>query len=230
MGKIRPSLNTNTNTNTTNTQPNDRQNHVIANNNTKKKTKKKQKQKQTTPPKTKTKTTHEIKRPSVTADEVNRYLQHVENNPELDEFPMNNITIRTQIAKCEVAYYKIRHTNPVLAEVDMEFYHRLPPVQVLLGEMTRLERLAMQLEMGNITPTTNTTTTTTATHTADRSQPKIHTDKDTTSTTESYNNNNNNNNNKTIDNNPKATDYKHLVERVETKRQHKQAIEREQAR
>merc|ERR1712238_103201 len=188
MGKIRPSLNTNTNTNTTNTQPNDRQNHVIANNNTKKKTKKKQKQKQTTPPKTKTKTTHEIKRPIVTADEDNRYLQHVENNPELDELPMNNITIRTQIAACEVAYYKIRHTLPVLVDVDMEFYHSLPPVQVLLGEMTRLESLAMQLEVNNITPTTNTTT-------ADRPQPKHCINKDTISTTESNNNINNNNNN-----------------------------------
>ena len=36
---------------------------------------------------------------------------HLRNNPDLDEFPMNNITIRTQIAECEVAYYKIRHTN-----------------------------------------------------------------------------------------------------------------------
>ena len=35
---------------------------------------------------------------------------------------MNKPTIRTQIAECEVvAYYKIQHTNPVLAEVDMEF-------------------------------------------------------------------------------------------------------------
>ena len=69
-------------------------------------------------------------------EEVNRYLQHVENNPELDEFPMNNITIRTQIVECEVTYYKIRHTHLVLAEVDMEFYHNLSPVQVSLGEMT----------------------------------------------------------------------------------------------
>jgi len=51
---------------------------------------------------------------------------------------MNNLTIHTQIAEREVAYYKTRHMNPVLAEVDMEFYHSLPPVQVLLREMTRL--------------------------------------------------------------------------------------------
>ena len=156
-------------------------------------------------------------------DEVNRYLQHVQNNPELDEFPMNNTTIRTQIAEYEVAYYKIRHTNPVLAEVDMNFNHSFPPVQVLLGEMTRL--------VNNITPTTNTTITTTATYTANRPHPKTHTDKDTISTTELYNNNNNNNNNnKTIDNTPKANDDKHITERAqETKRQHKQVIEREQA-
>merc|ERR1712238_268198 len=210
MGKIRPSLNTNTNTNTTNTQPNDRQNHVIANNNTKKKTKKKQKQKQTTPPKTKTKTTHEIKRPSVTADEVNRYLQHVENNPKLDEFPMNNITIRTQIAECEVAYYKIRHTHPVLAEVDMEFYHSLPPVQVLLGEMTRLESKAMRLEANDINnagPTISTTTSTTVISTCkpteDRQQSKNSTRKDTTRKTIT---NNNNNNNETNDHQTKAND------------------------
>ena len=83
---------------------------------------------------------------------------------------MNNLTMRTQIAECEVAYYyKIWHTNPVLAEVDMEFYHSLPPVQVLLREMTRLESLAMQLEANDIKTTTNTNTTSTrtATHTAD---------------------------------------------------------------
>ena len=72
---------------------------------------------------------------------------------------MNNPTIRTQIAECEVAYYKIRHTNPVLAEVDMEFYHSLPPVQVLLGEMTRLESEAMRLD-ATARDTTATTTTT----------------------------------------------------------------------
>ena len=55
-------------------------------------------------------------------------MLHLRNKPDLDEFPMNIPTIRTQIAKCEVAYYKIRHTNPVLAEVGMDFYHSLPPV------------------------------------------------------------------------------------------------------
>ena len=117
------------NTNTTHTQPKDQQVSVISNNNTNKKKKKKKK---ATSPKIrsqlKTKTTHKIKQPIVTVDEVNRYLQHVQNNPGLDEFLMNNQTIRTQIAECEVVYYKIRHTNPVLAEVDMEFYHSLSPV------------------------------------------------------------------------------------------------------
>ena len=80
---------------------------------------------------------------------------------------MNNPTIRTQIVECEVAYYKIRHTNPVLAEVNMEFYHSLPPMQVLLGVMTRLESLAMRLKVNNIKTTANTTTTMIATHTAD---------------------------------------------------------------
>ena len=136
----------------------------------------------------------------------------------------NNSTIRTQIAECEVAYYKIRHTNPVLAEVDMDFYHSLPPVQVLLGEMTRLESLAMKLEANNIKPTSNTTICTTAT----RSQPTIHTDTDTMSKTEYNNNKNNNNNNKTNDNCTKANDDKRIVEQArETKRHHKQAIERE---
>ena len=94
--------------------------------------------------------------------EVNRYLQHVQNNSKLDEFPMNNPTIRTQIAECEVAYYKIWHTNPILAEVDIEFYHSLPPVQVLLEEMTRLANLAMSLEKNaNVGPTISTTTGTT---------------------------------------------------------------------
>jgi len=69
---------------------------------------------------------------------------------------MNNLTIRTQIAKCKVAYYKIRHTNPVLAEVTMEFYHSLPPVHFLLGEMIRLESLAMSLKANNIKPTDTT--------------------------------------------------------------------------
>ena len=79
-------------------------------------------------------------------------LQHLQNNPDQDEFPTNNPTIRTQFAECEVAYYKIRHTNPVLADVDVDFYHSLPPVQVLLGEMTRLESLAMSLEANNTNP------------------------------------------------------------------------------
>ena len=100
----------------------------------------------------------------------------MQNNPDRDEFPMNNLTIRIQIAECEVAYYNIRHTNPVLAEVTMEFYHRLPPVQVLLGEMTRLESLAMSLEANNTKPTTTTIT-------ADQPQPKFCTNKDTISTT-----------------------------------------------
>ena len=94
-------------------------------------------------------------------------MLHLQNNPDLDEFPMTNPTIRTQIAEYEVAYYKIQYTNPILAEVDLEFYHSLPPVQILLGEMTILESLAMGLKVNNVTPTTNTTTTTTATHTAD---------------------------------------------------------------
>ena len=124
--------------------------------------------------------------------EVNQYLQHVQNNPDLDDFPMNNLPIRTQIAECEVAYYKIWYTNPVLAKVDMDFYHSLPPVQVLLGEMTRLESLTMQLEAKNIKTTSNTIICTTAT----RLQPKIHTDTDIISTTE-YNNNNNKTNART---------------------------------
>ena len=161
---------------------------VISNNKTKKK-KKKKKQQQTTPPKTKTKTktTHEIKRPIVTAAEVNRYLQHVQNKPELDEFPMNNPKIGTQIAEREVAYYKIRHTNSVLAEVDMEFYHSLPPVQVLLREMTRLENLAMSLEENaNSGPTISTTTGTTVHHptTENRNEnSRLDTSSDNTSTT-----------------------------------------------
>mmetsp|Transcript_20413 Transcript_20413/g.22771 ORF Transcript_20413/g.22771 Transcript_20413/m.22771 type:complete len:138 (+) Transcript_20413:184-597(+) len=126
---------------------------------------------------------------------------------------MNNLTIRTQIAKCKVAYYKIRHTNPVLADVDMEFYHSLPPVQVLLGEMTRLKSLAMSLKANNTKPITTTTTT-------DQSQPKHYTNKDTISTTES-----NNNNNKTNNNHTKAEEIAEQAQ--ETKRQHKQAIERE---
>ena len=111
----------------------------------------------------------------VEVKEVKRYLQHVQNNPDLDEFPMNKPTICTEIAECEVAYYKLWHINPVLAEVDMKFYHSLPPVQVLLGEMIGLESLAMRLKANDIKTTTNTTTTitTTLTHTADRPQTKI---------------------------------------------------------
>ena len=76
---------------------------------------------------------------------------------------MNNLPIRTQIAQCEVAYYKIQNTNPVLADIDMEFYHSLPPVQALLGEMTRLESLAVKLAANDNNTTDNTNTTTTAT-------------------------------------------------------------------
>ena len=95
-------------------------------------------------------------------DEVNRYLQHVQNNPDLDEFPMNNLAIHTQIAECEGAYYKFRYTIPCLAEVTMGYYHSLPSVQVLLGEMTRLENLAMSLEENaNAGPIISTTTGTT---------------------------------------------------------------------
>ena len=56
-------------------------------------------------------------------------MLHLQNNPDLDKFPMNNSTIHTQIAECGVAYYKIWHTNSVLAEVGMEFYYSLPPVR-----------------------------------------------------------------------------------------------------
>ena len=141
------------------------------------------------------KTTHKMKRLIIEVVEVKQYLQHVQNSPDLDKFLMNNPTIRTEITEYEVAcYYKIRYTNPVLADVDMEFYHSLPPIQVLLREMTRLESLAMSLEASDNT-TTTTTTTTTATLTptaADQPKPKIHTDTDIISTTESNNNNNNN--------------------------------------
>ena len=100
-------------------------------------------------------------------EEVNQYLQHVQNNLDQDEFPMNNLPHRTQIAQCEFEYYKMRNTNPVLVKVNMDFYHSLPPVQVLLGEMIRLESLTMKLAANNNDTTNNTTTTTTATHTAD---------------------------------------------------------------
>ena len=167
--KTRPT----TTTNKTITPPKDQQVPVISNKT--KKTKKKQKQKNATPPKTKIKTIHEIKRPIVTVEEVNRYLQHVQNNPDLDEFPMNNLPIRTQIAQCEVEYYKMRNTNPVLAEVDMDFYHSLPPVQALLGKMTRLESLAMR--------EANETTTTTTTPTTETSNPSNKTTDTVTTTT-----------------------------------------------
>ena len=158
-------------------------------------------------------------------EEVEQYLQHIQNNPDLDDFPMINLTIRTQITECEIAYYKICCTNPVLADVDMDFYHTLPPVQVLLNEMTRLEGLAMSLKANNTKLITTTTTT------ADQPQPTLCTNKDTISTTESNNNNNNNNNNssnnKTNDNHTKAEDVKHIAEQArKTRRQHKQAIER----
>ena len=83
-------------------------------------------------------------------------MLHLQNNPDLDEFPMNNLTTCTQIARCEVTYYKIRHTNPVLADVEMELYHSLPSVQILLGEMTRLKSEAMRLEASDNTNATNT--------------------------------------------------------------------------
>merc|ERR1712238_552106 len=184
-------------TNTTHTQQKDQQAPVISNNTTNKKKKKKKQatlprtrsqQKTRSPPKTKT--THEIKQPSVNVEEIQRYMLHLRNNPDLDEFPMNNITIRTQIAKCEVAYYKIRHTNPVLAEVDMEFYHSLPPVQVLLGEMTRLESKAMRLEANDINnagPTISTTTSTTVNQPTPKNRnetnSRLETSNDNTTTT-----------------------------------------------
>ena len=87
----------------------------------------------------------------------------------------------------------------MLAEVTMEFYHSLPPVQVLLGEMTRLERLATSLEANNTKPIPTTTTT-------DRSQLKRGTNKDTISTTGL-----NNYNNKTNDNHTTADDDTHIA-------------------
>jgi len=132
---------------------------------------------------------------------------------------MSNPTIRTLIAECEVAYYKIvphtRHINPALADSTMKFWHSLPPVQVILGEMTRLKRLAMSLEANNTKSITTTTTT-------DRSQPKRRTNKDTIGTAglNSYTI-------KTNDNHTKALE---IVEQAwESKRQHKLAVEREQA-
>ena len=73
---------------------------------------------------------------------------------------MNNPTIQLQITCCKVTYYKIRHINPVLVEVDMEFYHSLPTVQKVLKEMIRLESVAMSLKASNITSATTTMTTT----------------------------------------------------------------------
>mmetsp|Transcript_21871 Transcript_21871/g.22191 ORF Transcript_21871/g.22191 Transcript_21871/m.22191 type:complete len:99 (+) Transcript_21871:3-299(+) len=70
-------------------------------------------------------------------------MLQLQNNPDIDEFLMNNQTIRLQIAVLEFEYLKTRHLNPVLADVDMEFYHSLLPVQELLGEMIRLERFAI---------------------------------------------------------------------------------------
>ena len=83
-------------------------------------------------------------------------MLQLQNNPDISEFPINNQTIRLQIAVLEVEYLKTRHINPVLADVKMDFYHSLPPVQELLGEIIQLERLAMRLE-GNITNDTTTT-------------------------------------------------------------------------
>ena len=72
----------------------------------------------------------------------------------------------------------------MLAEVDMEFYHSLPPVQEILGEMTRLEILATSHKESNITTATTTTITTlTLTPTTDQRQPKNDTSTTTTSTT-----------------------------------------------
>ena len=82
----------------------------------------------------KTKTPHEIKRLSVEVEEVQGYMLNLQNNPDFDEFPMNKRTIRLQISVLEVEYYKTRHIYPVLAEVGMEFYHSLPPVQEIWGK------------------------------------------------------------------------------------------------
>ena len=48
--------------------------------------------------------------------------------PQQRQIPMNNTIIRIQMAAIEVAYLKILYINPVLAEVDVEFYHSLPLV------------------------------------------------------------------------------------------------------
>ena len=80
---------------------------------------------------------------NVKVEEVQCYMLNLQNNHKLDKSPMNNQTIHLQIAVLEVQYYKIRHINPFLADVDMKFYRSLPPVQEILEEMTRLEILAM---------------------------------------------------------------------------------------
>ena len=135
---------------------------VIANNNTNKnknknKNKKNQKQKRAFPA-------------TVEVEEVQRFMLHLRNNPDLEEYLMNNPTIRTKFAEYEVAYFKIQHKNPILAEVDIEFYHSLPPVQVLFVVMTGQASKAMNLEGNNIKPTSNTTICTSVT----RSQPTIY--------------------------------------------------------
>ena len=75
---------------------------------------------------------------------------------------MNNQIICLQIAVPEVEYLKTKYINPVLAEVDMEFYHHLPAVQEHLGEMARLERLVIRLNASNTTTDTTTMTATLA--------------------------------------------------------------------
>ena len=97
-------------------------------------------------------------------------MLHLQHNPDLDKFPMNNLTIRAQIIKCEVAYYKICHTNPVLVDVAIEFYHSLPS-QVLLRKMTRLESVAMSFEANDINNAGSTISTTTCT-TVNQPTPK----------------------------------------------------------
>ena len=110
-------------------------------------------------------------------EEVEQYILQVQNNPDvIDEYPMNNSEICFQIAICEVFYHNIWHINPVLVEVDMEFYHSFPIVQNILGDMTRLESVAMSRDNANTTTTASTTVTPTA---ADQPQFKICTEKDT---------------------------------------------------
>jgi len=59
--------------------------------------------------------THKIKLPIVEVEEVEQYLQHLQNNLDRDNFPMSNPTIRsTQIAECEIAYSRIvPHTRHI---------------------------------------------------------------------------------------------------------------------